>query len=117
MSDDEYEDDNNNDSTNNDKDKNGKDKNSPKKRREDKSKASNESHDLEPRSKKKKPAPPTLLPHEENIQNAEREANATLIIPGQAGRKQQEERKQKEKEEAEEAKAKAVAESFGDTVQ
>ena len=41
---------------------------------------------------------------------AEREANATLIIPGQAGRKQQEERKQKEKEEAEEAKAKAVAE-------
>ncbi|AJS96372.1 Sub1p [Saccharomyces cerevisiae YJM1460] len=110
LSDDEYEDDNNNDSTNNDKDKNGKDKNSPKKRREDKSKASNESHDLEPRSKKKKPAPPTLLPHEENIQNAEREANATLIIPGQAGRKQQEERKQKEKEEAEEAKAKAVAE-------
>lgn len=65
---------------------------------------------MEPRSKKKKPAPPTLLPHEENIQNAEREANATLIIPGQAGRKQQEERKQKEKEEAEEAKAKAVAE-------
>ncbi|CAI4291600.1 AKR_collapsed_G0005620.mRNA.1.CDS.1 [Saccharomyces cerevisiae] len=50
-----------------------------------------------PRSKKKKPAPPTLLPHEENIQNAEREANADLIIPGQAGRKQQEERKQKEK--------------------
>ena len=107
LSDDEYEDDNNNDTINNDKDKN-----SSKKRREDKSKSSNENQDLEPRSKKKKPAPPTLLPHEENIQNAEREANATLIIPGQAGRKQQEERKQKEKEEEEEkAKAKAKAEA------
>ncbi|EJS42452.1 sub1p [Saccharomyces arboricola H-6] len=108
LSDDEYEDDNNNDNNSNDKDKNGNDKNSPRKRREDKSKSSNENHDSEPRSKKKKPAPPTLLPHEENIQNAEREANATLIIPGQAGRKQQEERKQKEKEEEVE-KAKAVA--------
>ncbi|CAI4048046.1 hypothetical protein SKDZ_13G1710 [Saccharomyces kudriavzevii ZP591] len=106
LSDDEYEDDNNNDN-NNDKDKN--DKTNVKRRREDKSKSSNENHDMEPRSKKKRPAPPTLLPHEENIQNAEREANATLIIPGQAGRKQQEERKQKEKEEGE-TKARAVAE-------
>ncbi|CAI1630277.1 hypothetical protein SEUBUCD650_0M01790 [Saccharomyces eubayanus] len=106
LSDDEYEDDNNNDS--NDKDKNGNDKNSPRKRRDDKSKSSNEIHDSEPRSKKKKPAPPTLLPHEENMQNAAREANATLIIPGAASRKQQEERKQKEKEE-EDANAKATA--------
>lgn len=42
------------------------------------------------------------------MQNAAREANATLIIPGAASRKQQEERKQKEKEE-EDANAKATA--------
>lgn len=32
--------------------------------------------------KKRKPAAATLLPHEESIENAKREANATLVIPG-----------------------------------
>ncbi|CAL9735986.1 RNA polymerase II transcriptional coactivator Sub1p [Monosporozyma servazzii] len=32
--------------------------------------------------KKRKPAAATLLPHEESIENAKREANATLVVPG-----------------------------------
>ena len=36
---------------------------------------------IEPKSRKQKVAPPTLLLHEETIANAEREANATLVIP------------------------------------
>ena len=38
--------------------------------------------EIEIQPRKQKVAPPTLLPHEENIENAKREANATLIIPG-----------------------------------
>ncbi|CCC67851.1 hypothetical protein NCAS_0A12930 [Naumovozyma castellii] len=38
--------------------------------------------EMEPKTKKKRPAPPTLLPHEENRENQKREANATLMLPG-----------------------------------
>ena len=40
-----------------------------------------EGEDLEPKARKQKVAPPTLQLHEETIANAEREANATLVIP------------------------------------
>lgn len=44
--------------------------------------------------KKVKPAPPTLLPQEEKKMNDEREANATLVIPG-AGKRQEAKQKAK----------------------
>ncbi|QLQ80145.1 hypothetical protein HG537_0D01460 [Torulaspora globosa] len=40
-------------------------------------------------NKRKKPAPPTLLPQEEKRQNDEREANAPLVVPGLAKKRQQ----------------------------
>ncbi|CCK73086.1 chromatin-binding transcription coactivator SUB1 KNAG_0M02330 [Huiozyma naganishii CBS 8797] len=64
--------------------------------------------------KKKKPAPPTLLPHEENIENAKREANATLIIPGmkrdaEAGKPEKQGAEKPEKQETAPAAAAAAA--------
>lgn len=38
-------------------------------------------------TKKRKPAAATLLPHEESIENAKREANATLVVPGMGKKK------------------------------
>ncbi|KAK5962644.1 chromatin-binding transcription coactivator SUB1 PWA37_005083 [Arxiozyma heterogenica] len=46
--------------------------------------------------KKRKPAAATLLPYEESIENAKREANATLIIPGMG--KQKDEQKDEQKD-------------------
>ncbi|SMN21752.1 similar to Saccharomyces cerevisiae YMR039C SUB1 Transcriptional coactivator, facilitates elongation through factors that modify RNAP II [Maudiozyma saulgeensis] len=40
-----------------------------------------EGEEIEVKSRKQKVAPPTLLLHEETIENAKREANATLVIP------------------------------------
>lgn len=45
-----------------------------------------ENEEFEIKTRKQKIAPPTLLPHEENIENAKREANATLVIPGLANK-------------------------------
>ncbi|CCD23166.1 chromatin-binding transcription coactivator SUB1 NDAI_0B01320 [Naumovozyma dairenensis CBS 421] len=101
LSDDEDEEDNDNNASNNNtanvdsktneqkdgsKEKQTKDGDSKDRKRE-KNKDSNKNKyedysDSEPKAKRKKPAPPTLLPHEENRENAKREANATLITPG-----------------------------------
>ena len=54
--------------------------------------------------KKRKPAAATLLPYEESIENAKREANATLIIPGMGKQKVE------QKEEQKDVDAAAVAE-------
>lgn len=85
LSDDEDDDDTtNNDKNGNDRikneDKDGNSTNRKKKSREDREREEGD----DSKRRKKQPAPPTLLPHEENLANAKREANATLVIPGLA---------------------------------
>lgn len=70
-----------------------KDKNKEKKNKEDmKAKRERDYSDSEVKEqKKRKPAAATLLPHEESIENAKREANATLVIPGMGKQMKKEE--------------------------
>lgn len=61
--------------------------NDPNRGKESRKKSKNAHDDDSSSGNKKNPAPPTLLPQEAKRQNDEREANATLVVPGIASKK------------------------------